>query len=49
MKVSTTHKMKKAAHREALIQLGLYSRFKQKDHGDKSKYTRKVKHKNRYE
>jgi hypothetical protein len=45
MKVSTTHKMKKAALRSALIELGLYNRFKQKDHGDKSKYTRKTKHK----
>lgn len=41
LKVATTHKMMKCAHRKALINLGLYSRFKGKDHGDKSKYNRK--------
>ena len=42
LKVVTTHKMMMCAHRKALINLGLYSRFKQKDHGDKSKYNRKT-------
>lgn len=41
----TLHKLQKAAHREAIIEAGLYGVHINKVHRDKNKYNRKNKHK----
>lgn len=43
--VETLRKIKKTAHRKALIEAGLYNRFTHKVHKGAKDYTRNPKHK----
>lgn len=36
----TTHEMRMADHRNALIQTGMYGHYKEKSHGSKKSYNR---------
>jgi hypothetical protein len=42
-------KMDKGIHREVMMEMGMYNIHKEKTYKDKSKYTRKEKHKKGYE
>jgi hypothetical protein len=42
-------KMDKGIHRELMMEMGMYNIHKEKSYKDKSKYTRKEKHKKGYE
>ena len=42
-------KMDKGIHREIMMEMGMYNIHKEKSYKDKSKYTRKEKHKKGYE